>query len=208
MAVGDIAQVRVVGTWQGQQVVATWHFYFKSGVATLAALLSQLEASTTTFRDMMIGSLSSNLSWNELQGTMLIPYGAATQIIAISPTWTGSDVSMPGPAQTAIVVSKRTAFIGRARRGRMYLPGVCFNIQQGGSSLTAAFLATKQGQVNAFGAEYGQGGINADYEANVWSRTLAGPTPPFNPNGAAPLNTAVVRTILRTQRRRQLGVGA
>ena len=208
MSVNDIAQVRVIGTYVGQQVNAVMHFRFKTAGASLAGLLSQLEASTTTFRDMFVGSMSNQLVYNELQGTMLIPFGTATQVMAISPTWAGSDVSSHLPPSVAVCISKRTDLIGRARRGRLFLAGAPMNANSGLGTWTSAFVSAKQGHVNGFGAEYGEGGINADYEAGVWSRLLAGPTPPFSFSAYQAIDTMVVRSQCRSQRRREVGVGA
>lgn len=208
MAVNDVAQVRVIGSFLGQQLNVVLHFRFKSAGAGLTALLAELEATTTTFRDMFTASGSTVASYTELQGQMLIPYGAASQALAISPVWAGADASQPMPPQAAMVATKRTDLIGRSRRGRIYWGGFGVNAQAGTGLWTTTAVAARQTAMNNMGAVYGEGGSSADYEMGVWSRTLAGPTPPFSFAAYQALDSVIVRPTIRTQRRRQVGVGS
>ncbi len=208
MAVNDVAQVRVVGAQLASQRMVVLHFRFKSAGASLAGLLAELEATTTTFRDLFIASMSNTLTWTLLEGQMLIPFGAASQQLAISPVWTGTDAGQPSPPADALVITKRTDLIGRSRRGRMYLPGLTTNSHAGAGVLTGAFLATKATNIANLHAVYDEGGTSPDYEHGVWSRLLAGPTPPFSFSAYQAVDTMIARSEIRTQRRRQVGVGA
>lgn len=207
MAVNDVAQVRVVGSQSAQTINVVTHWRFKSAGATLAGLLTALEASTTTFRDLFVAEAQATLSYTTLEGQMLIPFGAAPQIVPISPAWAGAGAEQPLPMSVALVITKRTNFIGRRARGRMYLPGWGADDHGGAGIWDPTFLGVKQGNANALVAQYGLGGVDADYEFGVWSRLNAGPPPPFDLAGFTAVTALTAQSVMRTQRRRQAGVG-
>jgi hypothetical protein len=115
------------------------------------------------------------------------------------------------PSQDAVVIGLRTGRKGGRYRGRFYLPGVA----EGGTTagrLTGAQLTAVQGLAQALIDTWGPGGSVPAYRLVVYSP----PSPPFVPKTAPPARLGVIKTpilstdldeVIRTQRRRAIGVG-
>jgi hypothetical protein len=204
MAIGDVIEVRIIGSLLSQQVVATHHFRSTDGVTDLTAFLAELD--TAVGYNPHATDYAANLSYSRMVGTYLIPYGPAPIERALGASWTGAGVGDALPPQIATIVTKRTGLIGRRRRGRSYIAGELetYNVL---GALTAARQAARQAYWTAFLARYTAPAAAAHWELGVWSPTTAGPAPPFSVLAFQPCTSLFVQPNWGTQRRRRIGVG-
>lgn len=111
----------------------------------------------------------------------------------------GTDVTDPLTSEAALLLSLRTAKIGRSYRGRMYLPSISEDQVDESLTPTAATTIGTQfkGLVNALTAIGIGSGATAQVE--VWSKKLAIGTP---------VTAVKVDQWMRSQRRRNVKAGA
>lgn len=131
---------------------------------------------------------------------------------ANNPLISSAAVSHPGtavesalPPQTAIVITLRTAFAGRAFRGRTYLGGLSGHTSDANGRITAAANTAADEFVGGFGAICtAQGGSWAILQRWLPERTnKAGVTLPERQPQVVPVNAIAARdNIFDTQRRR------
>lgn len=126
------------------------------------------------------------------------------------------------PHQCALVTTLKTQLIGRARRGRVFCPGLPEEMQTDGLWSSAAITAITTAWAT-FMTKYGFSPAGTDplFEYGVWSMKIAtgcvpNPNPPYgmmntgaaNPDDAfTGITTVVPRQTVYTQRRRVAGVG-
>ena len=86
--------------------------------------------------------------------------------------------------------------------------------QYNAGSVLGTLVTAAQDAYNAFLAIYGDGGTDTDYSWGVWSRKLgetldgAGHVTAYNPAaGFFIVKTVQIDTVMRVQRRREVGVG-
>lgn len=100
--------------------------YFRTaGVPTAANLATLAEGLFNQWETLVLPNLSLNYSLREVYAVSLHAFDAPTA--TYNPAETppgGGDVSPSLPGGSAFVVSFRTAFRGRARRGRIYIPAL------------------------------------------------------------------------------------
>jgi hypothetical protein len=101
------------------------------------------------------------------------------------------------PPQCAGVVTWTTGLIGRSNRGRTFVPGIPEGHQAGG-----VLSSTLMGLYDLFGAALIStfAGGSTDYELIVASNLVAG--------GGNAVTGKIVRPYVRSQRRREIGVGS
>jgi hypothetical protein len=116
------------------------------------------------------------------------------------------------PGQNSMLISFRTGLKGRRVRGRCYVPGVSETMTVGGK-LTGTQLTALQALGQEIYTTFGAGQGNPNYALVVHSP----PTPPVKVKPPPPVHTDTLDTpitvadaseLIRTQRRRQIGVGA
>ena len=97
------------------------------------------------------------------------------------------------------LISWRTGLIGRANRGRTYLPAMLETAQSGGT-LTAGAIATVQNFANnAMTLHDVITGLITQFQMVIWHTTLA---------DSPDVTSGLVRNLMATQRRRRVGVGS
>lgn len=203
MAIGDLARLEVPIFIAGQTTQCVLGFRFNTLAANLALL-------TADFNTNMLASflvpISTTASCAELVANDVVPGTAAPSVLTVSPPKTGTD-GLNGPVlppQDALVLSWKTALKGRSYRGRTFLPAMNQGRQSNGVWLAPA-LSGGGGVVTAMLARYGTFGASLDFSFVVISEFLNGL------RRVTPVGTQVisgsVNTIVRSQRRRQFGVG-
>lgn len=108
------------------------------------------------------------------------------------------------PPQDAAVITWRTDGLGRAYRGRSYIPYIPESMQSLGT-LAGAFTTALTAFADNVMAFYGPGGTYASFEFVVISRYL-NKVKRVTPVGT-PVTSYTVRPTVFTQRRRQIGKG-
>jgi hypothetical protein len=204
MAAGNVYRLVVRARQFGSEMLNVMHFREKSvgggDAAHLAFLFrSQLDAS---WRNVA----HTSIIFEAVQVTPMIPFGGgpAEDTWPANAAGTNSGTGGPHPASCA-VLTLYTSLIGRKRRGRIYIGGIPSNLVANG--LWSGPMITNLNTIRtALLGRYGPTG-DTIYELGVWSRLIAGPTPPYPASAFEPITSIAVRSQVRSQRRRQVGVG-
>jgi hypothetical protein len=208
MAANDVYRVVIRGRLFGSEIDNVLWFRERAGSSVGAGNNSAaLAANVRTGIDTVWRAPSTtSMGFEAVQATRMVPYGDGPYEDA----WAANTVGGGGsgtaihPA-TAAVLTLYTSKIGRSRRGRIYYCGI--NGTQAASGLWGSTIMTQLTAIaTTLTARYGVGGSQS-WELGVWSRKLAGPDPPFDPTAFEPITSIAVRAQLRSQRRRQVGVG-
>jgi hypothetical protein len=207
MAFNDIFRLRIWSRLHGQAMCNVLHFVQIGPPVTNEASILCTDFNTnlgTTYRGRMASSTGPQMEFLECQ--RIVPYGDVPHIHL----WTGAAAGTAiGPCLTgsvAEVVTLYTGQTGRRKRGRIYLGGGITQDMASGQWASAQTTRTTS-FVTALMARYCIAPIPSDFRLGVWSRVIAGPAPPFSTDAFAPVISATVRTTVRNQRRRQIGVG-
>lgn len=204
---GDIYAVSVIYNLPGG--IAQTNYGFQC-IATVAGEAQQ--ALGAAFQTALLKNTSGGLlhgthnsvSSSRLWVTDVKPGELATYIRTYSAV-AGDEASGEAlPPQCAAVLSLRTALKGRSYRGRVYLPGMGEVSQSGGTWIAAqqAKYATIAAQLLAV---FGPSGTNTDWRLAVisrWLNKVERATPV-----AVEVNAISADNLVRTQRRRVVGVG-
>ena len=189
----DVVAVQVVGLLFGQQTITTFHWRINSltGPTTLTDLLTAI---ATPLVPGMQPLCSNNWVAQVLRGRRVTPNPTRSYEVPII-GGTGTVVSESLPPSVAGVISRFTNSASRRGRGRIFVPAV-------------PELFHDAGLLN-------NAGMNA-YQAFApmldlpLALPLVGEIDPVlftRPNTAVNVEGSTVRKVLRSQRRREIGVG-
>lgn len=207
MAFNDIYRFRLWGRIHGQAICNVLHFKedVPVGGTGAAGLCTDFNTNMATTMKNRLAS-SSGYTFEYMECQRLVPYGD----VPLIQNWTGGNVGAVGgnclTGTLAEVLTLYTGQAGRRKRGRIYLAGgVGTDIFQGQWATTQT--ARTQAFATALATRYCVVPYATSYVLGVWSRVIAGPAPPYTTNAFTPVTSITVRTTVRNQRRRQLGVG-
>lgn len=212
MALGDHYRLAVVGDLAGQQVVNVYHYRqtsantsANSDVASLAIAFDELALAT----DVLTDPLSDDLTWQLLQSRSFPLPGTPPVGSDRAVNYPGLRASPALPPSNAVVVKRKTAFLGRAYRGRIFLPGL-------------PSAAAVDGLITAAGTYQAEIGVIASFLKTPIQAAAAG-SPSFQPElckvipkpipppdfmyQATDVTASGFDKIIRSQRRREIGVG-
>lgn len=205
---GEVVRLTVRGTYQGSNVMYGHHFRAKVGGGSLESLATAYQSSILT---LLLAASSAEVTWLEIVVASTREGGDET---FKHPLPAGSVGTMTGdglPGQNAMLVSVHTGVRGKRTRGRFYLPGISETSQIGGRVIAPQLTA-----LNAL-AEGIQTAFTGTGNAN-WALTVYSPkSPPYVPPPPPKLKEDTIDTlatnliadsVIVTQRRRRLGVGA
>lgn len=211
MAAGDTYELAIKGLVQGQQIVTT-HYFRAEAAGDLTALIATdwVTDCKALYRTMQ----PTDYTMTELFCRQINPPGPAGADLALVAPNGGNAANASGALNAAAVITWTTAYVGRSRRGRSFIGP----LQQGGAllgSLAAVEVTNKTNYAAQMLASFGSGGTRAaDCRFVIWSHKIAGSfgqNPP--PAMGSPTSASAyvqgfrVNTIVRSQRRRELGVG-
>lgn len=202
MAIGDIWRLSYEGFNYYGAVVNLIHVKFLSVGATPAGADSYFR---TNLWELVKTYQQSVFGWQKVHGRQLaVPAGVYDAAYAVNGSLAGEGL----PHQCAMVATLRTGFVGRRKRGRLYLAGFG-EAKQANGGWDAAMVAAIQTYFDDLVAGVGLGGSSTDYQWGVWSRVNGGEDPgPYNlAAGWTPVSSVVVRNTVYSQRRRVVGVG-
>lgn len=196
MAVGDTYKLTAVWTTTGNATaINTWHFRQSDGLVFDTPgedLVERFQDEVQAGYAVMVANPFQLVRY-EVRGATDPTYGEDFPITPV----TGGVAGEALPFQTAPLISWRTALIGRANRGRTFLPPTGES-QASSGVLIAGF----QTGMNLFIASMlAMNSANALYAG--WELVIWGGTPPT----AKPVTAGIVRQLVATQRRRVPGVG-
>lgn len=203
---GDLYTVRVLYSTPGGVAENNLSFSAKQAVAGDA----QADLASA-FRTALIKSTSGGLLFGMTTGfscTTLrvedIKPGTLATYENTAAAVVGNDAGQALPPQNAVVMTLYTSQKGRSYRGRVYLPGVSENAWDG-SAMPGAILTNYLTIPTNLGNIFGPTGSNANWQLVVISRYL-NKIKRGTPVGTA-VTSIVIDPIIRSQRRRVLGVG-
>jgi hypothetical protein len=209
VATGEIVQVLVQGSIEGQQCENVW--YFRSQAVDPDMLLHLL-ADIATCVLALIPSLGSTYTLERIKGKVVAPAVGAEEEWIPEPgaLVEGAASGDTEPSFVSALISLHTTRGGRSGRGRIYIAGVpesqtvgsLINRELALWAALAAFVACmldkfKSRDVPAAG----------NYDWGVMSRKIGGLKPPFLVAGYAPIIRAVPKEELASTRSRKLGHG-
>ena len=139
----------------------------------------------------------------------LVPFSGGPAAVNFPANSTGTGTGNTVSATLAEVLTIYTSRAGRRGRGRIYLAGADTTLTTG---ITAGIWSPTQTSktqtfATALATRYMQVPYVTSWALGVWSKAIAGPTPPWPTSAFVRATSLTVRTIVRTQRRRQVGVG-
>jgi hypothetical protein len=205
MAFNDIYRLRIYQRMHAQTVINVLHFKEDLPVTGTGAAALALD-----FRDSMgvalRGRACTELFFDYIEVQRIIPWGDTPMTAVFTPATAGTVAGTGPTGAIAEVFTLFTGQIGRRKRGRIYLSGLGQSRMIAGST-TVGQQTNSQTLAVALMNRYCVVPYTSSWALGVWSRVLGGQQPPLSTNGFAPVTSITVRTTLRSQRRRQLGVG-
>lgn len=233
-----ICQLSIIGTAFGVQVVNVHHFEasaddeadFTNDQVAQAAGLTLLNGWVTGVKDEYLGCVSTDYTMVSLRAQILERPGLVEHRLTPSevPTsGTGTGGQALGTAEDAVVsgvIRWRTPQAGKSHRGRNYMGPLAQAWRENGrlsSAAVTALTAYKEAMVTAYGQTspiprtswcltvYSRPYNEGEYgyvKGTGASRVMFFP-PDYNGNSTN-VTDGAIDPILRTQRRRQIGVGA
>lgn len=199
MAVDDVWEIIIKGTCAGQGILNVFHFIDHAGSGDLPDWVDHWENTGAPDCDTeYAGMLCNDWAPSEYLLTKVspLPRGPQFSISADMPSGARlSSLALP----TSAVVKWLTAAGGRSGRGRSYF-GPLGNQNTADGIMDGVYAAFIQAFVDAMKRVFVTGGADYDghWEFAVYSKLL---------DVANAVTDGVVRTELKTQRRRQIGVG-
>lgn len=203
MGYNDIYRLRVHCRMHGGEVLNVMHF--RGDLVT-----SNEQGLADDFRDQMgttmRGRASNEMFFEFIEVVPLVPYGGGPVTASFPSNTLGSVIGSAASGTIAEVVTIYTSQIGRRHRGRIYLAGAVNNRIVSGS-FNSTQVTASQAFVTALAGRYVGDLHTGSYTMGVWSKAIAGPDPPWSTDAFTPATSLTLRTLVRTQRRRQIGVG-
>lgn len=196
MAVGDIFQVTLIGELAGQTTQTVLHYIQTLEVipgSEASGLAGAIDAGPAAD---LLNWQGSDFRYVKTMVQKIRPFPIELAVFNNFSTGLGGGLSVSAPPTVAATVTKQTPLAGRAFRGRIFVPGVPIGVTQDGV-LTGTGLANLQIAVAAFDNTITDPNNN-DYEPCLFSRATGTPTT---------LVAVRANPILRSQRRREVGVG-
>lgn len=207
MSFNDIYRLRVWARLHGQAVCNVLHFKEVTALPGSGAAVLCADFNTNLGTAWKARNASSSGPLMEfLECQRIVPYGDVPHIHLWTGGTTGTATGTSYSGTVAECVTLYTGQAGRRKRGRIYFAGGVGNDMAQGQ-WTSAQTTRTAALMTALLARYGEPAAPSQFMLGVWSRVIAGPDPPFNSDGFAPVISSTVRTTVRNQRRRQIGVG-
>jgi hypothetical protein len=205
---GEVVRLTVRGTYQGSTVMYGHHFRNKTGADSLAGLAASYQTAVLT---LLLAACSAEVTWLDIVVASTREGGDESHRRPLPAASIGTQTGDGLPGQNAMLVSVHTGTRGKRYRGRFYLPGISETSQTGGRIIApqlTALSALAEGIQTAF---TGSGNVN-------WGITVYSPQSPepkvkpprkLKPDTIDTLaNDLIADSVIVTQRRRRLGVGA
>jgi len=206
MGFNDIYKLRIHCRLFGSEVLNVMHF--KEAVGTLPANPAQTLANDflTNMGTTLRARATTEMAFEFIEVVRIVPYGDGPALALFAGGTNGTATGGAISTTLAEVVTLSTGRAGRRYRGRIFLGGGPASANLAGAWAAAQSTRT-QAFVTAMVARYVTSPLATAFQLGVWSKLIAGPDPPFNTDAFTPVTSATVRTTVRNQRRRQIGVG-
>lgn len=208
MPVSSVYRVATKGTYRQQKVQWGVHLQQKTSEGSPTDIA---QAWVAVVIPLLVAATSVDVNWDSVLVTDTSPSGLLQYELPLTQPSPGAITGDSLPTQCAVVVSLLSNVKGRRTRGRFYLPGISETDTTQGN-LVGPQLTAIQALANGLEANFGVSNVSALYKLVVWSPvdTVAPPPKPFKPRPTQMITDITsyrVDPIIRTQRRRAIGVG-
>jgi len=205
---GEVVRLSVRGTYQGSTVMFGHHFRCKVGGVALSTLATSYASGIIP---LVTAATSAECTWLDLIVASTREGGDESYRHPLPAATIGTVTGDGLPGQNAMLVSVHTGTRGKRYRGRFYLPGISETSQIGGRVIApqlTALGALAEGIQTQF-----TGTGNANWAITVYSpkspEPKVKPPPKLKEDTFDTLaNDLIADSVIVTQRRRRLGVGA
>jgi len=140
----DVLEIKSFCRQLAQTGVNVLH-YFVTGVAGGSLTDQQVvDGLSTTLAPLYKAMMSNQASYSGLRVQKIKPAPVTVAVVSTNGAGVGTTGTLNTPPQTAMLMSKRTAFAGRANRGRMYIsfPSDSYTLANGGITAGGITAAT------------------------------------------------------------------
>jgi hypothetical protein len=208
MATNSVYRVRTLMTWRSQNIEYGVHIQQVTavgGAQDLAGVWANNVVPT------LVAATSADVNYNECIVSDTDPNGEESVHFAFGQPLPGALAGESLPNQNAVVIQLSTGQKGPRRHGRLYFPGITETASSNGF-VTGAQLTAIQAVGTTLISLFGPAGSNANYRLVVYSPVDLTPPPPRKWKAKeeeliTPVTATRVDSIIRTQRRRAIGVG-
>lgn len=211
MAVNDIIRINVLQAFKGNRMISGFNLQIMTNAGSMSDATDDVVANILP---TWIAAVTQDLGIVSVEVQDVVPGTKETQEHTITGNLVGQLVSPSAPPQVAAVLSIHTGMKGKRHRGRMYVGGLASEFV-GAGTISGVQLTHLNDLANTLKNRYCVGGTarNTAYQMVVYSPA----DPTFvNKKGEhtrldtiiTPATLITVDPIARTQRRRELGVGA
>lgn len=207
MAFNDIYRLRVYGQYFSVQVVNVMHFVQDDPLPTRGALELATDF-VNNFKTLLCARVHAGMLYQYVEVQKIVPYEGGPVTVSFGSAnggvLSGACISVT-LAEVVTIYSERP---GKRGRGRLFLPPPNTATTGGDAgSWSAAQTARTTNLTNALTARYIGSSHPIGWLLGVWSKASGPADPPWSTDQFAKATALVVRSTIRTQRRRQLGVG-
>lgn len=207
MAYNDILRLRFYQTLHGSQMVNVMHFVSQD-VAGVDQPIDLANDFVTNMATTLRARCVSQTTLNYVEVQKIVPFAGGPAIVNFPGGSIGTDTGVAISATLCEVMTIYSERGGRRGRGRVYWGGA----DQSANAPSAGIwnptqTAKTQALANALAARYITATPTPRWYLGVWSRAAGPLQPPWTTSQFARATALSVRTIIRTQRRRQVGVG-
>jgi len=209
MAVGDILKLVIHLRHNGNTYTPGMHFQVAEANQNQATLISSWRG---TCESPMLNAMSGSVTLVSYDAIDVRPGLLATRKEELSPPANGFITGDMAPPQDCVLFTFQTGAKSSRARGRVYWPGLAESHQIAGL-LEAGGSGAWTVLVTAITANYlGTTPVSGLRLVNFSPEALTAPPPPpaFKPRVGdmiTPVTNVVLDTVVRSQRRRQVGVG-
>ena len=199
MAANDLYKVVLSHTYQG--VLCQNVLYFRAKVNGLDAqqLCGSIKPDWQTW---ITQSTVAQCSFNSVYAQVVSSLQADAFTLPVVPVVNGALTGQGMPPQSACVVTLRTGFYGRSKRGRLYHFGWPVSWLTNGS-LNSQMISTIDTFWAGFFNKYKKNGSNANWEFGVYSKKLGGYNIPYNLSGYTAYTEYFKNAVVGTERGRK-----
>lgn len=209
MAVGDHFRLALLGGLAGQSIVSVWHY--RQSTANTSAV-NDVTSLANAFDDALLSTnalldpLSHDVGYGIIESRSFPLPGTPPVGFDKKVAYLGSIATPALPPSVAAVIRRRTQYLGRAYRGRIFLAGlaaasVAGGIITAGGVLTDLVTLATAMQTPIFAAAAG----SPTFVPELCKVVGPGPIYSYKAND---ITSTFVDPTLRSQRRREVGVGA
>jgi len=198
MAVGDIFRVTIVGSLHSQVINTVLHYRqeFDSGISTTPEV--GLAAQVNVIAQNLLAEQSAEFAYQFTMAQYILAAPPRNPVVDLSGAGVGSIAGDSLPAYCCATITKQTVFAGRRYRGRIFMAGIPVTSELD-SQLKAARKTAIQTIANQFAA------LQTDANGDQFRPILLHRNPfPINYTN---LKAMRVNSVLRSQRRREVGKG-